>query len=243
MPLPADYNILLCPGSKETRSLQTEIHVINRQTCWLCVGNKDQSFHFKPRSDSVRFRTQQPEPSETEHATTGILERRHHPSNANCHYQPWNMAAASTSVAIPNDAENRIVGMMVGSAVADAIGIYTNGLTKVDVDSAYGRRRILASYKASEVSLQHPDDHRAMYEVSSVRTHGGRDRATRVETSQTPGPDFCLCYGSCRPSGTSTASTPIILFTIADLGGGDIGRQLVRGHRNGALLSSQSHSR
>lgn len=76
------------------------------------------------------------------------------------------MAAAPPASATVNDAENRIVGMMVGSAVADAVGIYTDGLTKGEVSNAYGRFRILASYKANELTLHHPDDHRAKYEVS-----------------------------------------------------------------------------
>lgn len=58
------------------------------------------------------------------------------------------------------------MGMMVGSAVADAAGIYTDGLTKGQVETAYSRR-ILASYKANELTPHYPDDHRAKYEVSS----------------------------------------------------------------------------
>lgn len=66
-----------------------------------------------------------------------------------------------------NDAENRIVGMMVGSAVADAIGIYTDQLTKQNATDAYGRRvRIVASYKANELTIHYPDQHRAQYGVS-----------------------------------------------------------------------------
>lgn len=77
------------------------------------------------------------------------------------------MAAASNASAAINDAENRIVGMMVGSAVADAVGIYTNGLTKSEVGTKYGRYRIVASYKANELTPHYPDDHRAKYKVSS----------------------------------------------------------------------------
>lgn len=77
------------------------------------------------------------------------------------------MAAASNTTATFNDAENRIVGMMVGSAVADAIGIYTHNLTKSDVVKAYGRLRPVASYKANETTAHVADDHRAQYEVSS----------------------------------------------------------------------------
>lgn len=76
------------------------------------------------------------------------------------------MAAASATSTTINDAENRIVGMMVGSAVADAQGIYTDSLTKDEVKTAYGRLRILASYKANELTLHYPDDHRAKYNVS-----------------------------------------------------------------------------
>lgn len=77
------------------------------------------------------------------------------------------MAAASSASVASNDAENRIVGMMVGSAVADAVGIYTNGLAKEKINQAYGRRRrIIASYKANELTHHFPDKHRAQYEVS-----------------------------------------------------------------------------
>lgn len=77
------------------------------------------------------------------------------------------MAASSSADVIFNHAENRIVGMMVGSAVADAVGIYTDSLTKDEANAAYGARRILLSYKANELTPHYPDDHRAKYEVSS----------------------------------------------------------------------------
>ncbi|KAG6356091.1 hypothetical protein INS49_015476 [Diaporthe citri] len=74
------------------------------------------------------------------------------------------MAEDPTASAAVNDGENRIVGMMVGSAVADAAGIYTDGLTKAEVETVYGRPRILASYKANELTVHYPDDHRAKYQ-------------------------------------------------------------------------------
>ncbi|KAL2275097.1 hypothetical protein FJTKL_02546 [Diaporthe vaccinii] len=74
------------------------------------------------------------------------------------------MAASSSASVAVNDAENRIVGMMVGSAVADAVGIYTDSLTKGEANAAYGGRRILLSYKANELTPHYPDDHRAKYE-------------------------------------------------------------------------------
>lgn len=129
--------------------------------------------HFKPRSNSVKLRIRQPDTAtpETEHATTGISEPN---SRHNHSYELRKMAAATTASAAVNDAENRIVGMMVGSAVADAAGIYTDSLTKGEVSTAYQGRRIWASYKANELTRHYPDDHRAKYEVSRFLAHNGR---------------------------------------------------------------------
>lgn len=81
-----------------------------------------------------------------------------------------------------NDAENRIVGMMVGSAVADAIGIYTDQLTKQNATYAYGQRgRIVASYKANELTIHLPDQHRAQYRVS-CSAHSDGFRASVLTT-------------------------------------------------------------
>lgn len=84
------------------------------------------------------------------------------------------MAAASSASATPNDAENRIVGMMVGSAVADALGIYTDSLTKKKINEEYNtRRRFIASYKTNELTPHYPDEHRALYEVSDSQPKVG----------------------------------------------------------------------
>lgn len=77
------------------------------------------------------------------------------------------MASASIESETTNDGENRIMGMMVGSAVADAAGIYTTNLTKDQAAQAYPERRILASVNSDEVTHHFPDPHRAKYEVSS----------------------------------------------------------------------------
>lgn len=91
------------------------------------------------------------------------------------------MTAASSASATPNDAENRIVGMMVGSAVADAMGIYADSLTKEKISEEYNtRRRIIASYKADELTPHYPDEHRALYEVS--------DSQPKVADSKQPNP-------------------------------------------------------
>ncbi|KAJ0114874.1 hypothetical protein J7T55_004616 [Diaporthe amygdali] len=74
------------------------------------------------------------------------------------------MASASIGSETTNDGENRIMGMMVGSAVADAAGIYTTNLTKDQAVQAYPERRILASVNADEVTHHLPDPHRAKYE-------------------------------------------------------------------------------
>lgn len=97
------------------------------------------------------------------------------------------MTASSNASTAINDAENRIVGMMVGSAVSDAIGIYGDGLTEAECRTAYPRRRILASYKANELTPHYPDDHRAKYEVSRIRlTWAEMERMLCRETAHVP---------------------------------------------------------
>lgn len=83
------------------------------------------------------------------------------------------------------------MGMMVGSAVSDAAGIYGDGLTNQECITRYGSRvrRIIASYRADELTAHVPDDHRANYDVSSFRSPRAETLAQRMicrETAHVP---------------------------------------------------------
>ncbi|ROW01944.1 hypothetical protein VMCG_05625 [Cytospora schulzeri] len=72
------------------------------------------------------------------------------------------MAAANRT----NDAENRIVGLMVGAAVGDAVGLYTESLSALDIKDHYPFGFLLDS-TGQNPTPYFPDDHRSKFDDAS----------------------------------------------------------------------------
>lgn len=73
-------------------------------------------------------------------------------------------------MAVPNrinDAESRIVGMMLGSAIGDAVGLYTEGLTADEARTYYPDGQFHLDSTGQNLTDYYPDDHRSNFDDGS----------------------------------------------------------------------------
>lgn len=66
----------------------------------------------------------------------------------------------------PN-AENRIVGMMLGAAIGDAVGLYTENFTADEASTRYPSGRFKLDSTGQDLTNYYPDDHRSKFDDGS----------------------------------------------------------------------------
>ncbi|ROV91137.1 hypothetical protein VSDG_07834 [Cytospora chrysosperma] len=72
------------------------------------------------------------------------------------------------AVAVHNDqAESLIVGMMLGSAVGDAVGLYTEGLSADEARTYYPDGEFHLDSTGQNLTDYNPDDHRSSFDDAS----------------------------------------------------------------------------